>query len=85
MHPVHLDLLRALFRLHRYRRPGDLAALELRVPLARPELVRTVRALAHAGVLTFDGREARLTLTGLALAAASARRPRAARSTRIAA
>lgn len=72
MHPVHLDLLRALFRLHRYRRTADVAALELRVPLDRASLRTALRALAAAGAVTFDGAEARLTLVGLALAAASA-------------
>jgi hypothetical protein len=85
MHPLHLDLLRALFRLHRYRRTADLAALELRVPLNRVALRDAVRGLERAGAVTFDGREARLTLVGLALAAASAGAKRKARSLRVAA
>ncbi len=73
MHPVHLDLLRALFRLQRYRRTADVAALELRVPLDRAALRASLRALATAGAVSFDeGGQPRLTLVGLALAAASA-------------
>ena len=85
MHPLYLDILRALFRLHRYRRPAELAAIELRVPLAGPGLRDAIRALERAEMLTFDGRQAHLTLPGLAVAAAAAKRRRPAKTFRVAA
>lgn len=85
MHPIYLDILRALFRLHRYRRSAELAAIELRVPLSGAGLRDAVRSLERAGALTFDGREARLTLPGLAIAAAAAKRRPAAKPLRAAA
>ena len=86
MHPVHLDILRALFRLHRYRRSAELAAIELRVPLSGAPLRASLRALEQAGLVMKDGHGLpRLTMMGLTVAAGAPRAKRTKASRRLAA
>lgn len=71
MNSTHLEVLRAVLRCHRYRRPADPAALELRVHASPGELRASLRLLERAGFVRLLGSEARLTFEGLAVAVAS--------------
>jgi hypothetical protein len=68
---MHLDILRAVLRCHRYRRPADLAALELRVLASAAEVRASLRLLEQAGFVRFLGNEVKLTFEGFAVAVAS--------------
>jgi len=69
---LHLDVLRAVLRCHRYRRPADLAALELRVDAPSAELRGSLRVLEQAGMVRrLASSEVRLTFEGFAVAVAS--------------
>ncbi|HEX7600951.1 MAG TPA: hypothetical protein VF316_05070 [Polyangiaceae bacterium] len=70
---LHLDLLRAVLRCHRYRRPADLAALELRVDASAAQLRGSLRLLEQAGMVRRlpSSEEVRLTFEGFAVAVAS--------------
>ncbi|HSQ67567.1 MAG TPA: hypothetical protein VLM85_30365 [Polyangiaceae bacterium] len=62
--------LRALFRCARYRRVADVAALSLRVPGSAAALADALSSLEQRGLLASTGTSLRLTLDGLAVAAA---------------
>jgi Mn-dependent DtxR family transcriptional regulator len=62
--------LRALFRCARYRRAADVAALSLRVPGSPSELAAALRALEARGLVASSPSSLRLTMDGLAVAAA---------------
>lgn len=68
---LHLDVLRAVLRCHRYRRPADLAALELRVDASGAQLRASLRLLEQAGMVRLFGSETKLTFEGFAVAVAS--------------
>ena len=68
---MHLDILRAVLRCHRYRRPADLAALELRVLASGAEVRASLRLLEQAGFVRLLGNEVKLTFEGFAVAVAS--------------
>lgn len=68
---MHLDILRAVLRCHRHRRPADLAALELRVLVDAPELRGALRVLERAGLVRLLGSEVKLSFEGFAVAVAS--------------
>jgi len=67
----HLDILRAVLRCHRHRRPADLAALELRVLVEGDELRAALGLLERVGLVRRLGAEVKLTFEGFAVAVAS--------------
>jgi DNA-binding IclR family transcriptional regulator len=68
---LDIDVLRALLRLARRRTPATAADLLARVDASEPELVRILARLEKAELAYRDGGGVRLSLGGLAVAAAS--------------
>lgn len=73
---LDLDVLRALLRLARRRTPPTLDQLVVRVHAEEPEVRRSLASLARAGLIQRTQEGLRLSLAGLAVAVACARRPR---------
>ena len=70
---LETDVLRALFRLSRRRRPATMNHLLHRVPAARPaDVRRALAALVRSDLVLLAPDGPRLTLSGLAVACASA-------------
>jgi RIO-like serine/threonine protein kinase len=77
---AHLQVLSALLRLARKHLPASSHALEARCDLSAPALAQTVSELGALGLLTRSLPEARLSMSGFALAVMLAGRTSAARA-----
>lgn len=77
MNATELDVLRALLRLARRRTPPSLEALVVRVGVEEPEVRNALRVLAWQGLVQRTPAGLGLSMQGLAVAVAYAKRPAA--------
>jgi DNA-binding IclR family transcriptional regulator len=75
MNATELDVLRALLRLARRRTPPSLEALVVRVGVEEPEVRNALRVLAWQGLVQRTPSGLGLSMQGLAVAVAYAKRP----------
>ncbi len=73
---LEIDVLRALLRLARRRTPPTLEQLLVRVGGQEADVSRALRSLARNGLVQKTPAGLRLSMAGLAVAVASAQRPR---------
>ncbi|MBX3210067.1 MAG: hypothetical protein KF764_33865 [Labilithrix sp.] len=74
---LEIDVLRALLRLARRRTPPTLEQLVVRVGGEETDVRRALGSLARSGLVQRSPAGLRLSLAGLAVAVACARRPAA--------